>query len=151
MNMRGDTNFKGSDPSGLSVYFYSVIVLTTLTRIRLTVYDEALAYTENRLLIQQLRMVLFGSAIRASPSCHFFCSEDEGYLFEKAIELWKSTIQPQKKEKGGIANAKMYTFLEQNIRVFLWLHKLAHRLTFVIIYFLKIFLSLVFHGFDTEA
>ena len=86
-----------------------------------------------------------------SPSCHFFCSEDERYLFEKAIELWKSTIQPQKKEKAGMANAKMYTFLEQNIRVFLWLHKLAHRLTFVIIYFLKIFLSLVFHGFGTEA
>ena len=44
----------------------------------------------------------------------------------------------QKKEKGGMANAKMYTFLEQNIRVFLWLHKLAHRLTFGRIYFLKI-------------
>ena len=28
-----------------------------------------------------------------SPSCHFFCSEDEGYLFEKAIESQKSTKQ----------------------------------------------------------
>ena len=71
MNMRGDTNFKGSDSSGLSVYFYSVIVLTNLTGIRLTVYDEALAYAENRLLIQQLRMVLFGSAIRVRAVISF--------------------------------------------------------------------------------
>ena len=54
-----------------------------------------------------------------------------------------SSIHPpphwsQRKEKGSMANAKMYTFLEHIIRVFLWLHKLAHRLTFVIIYFLKI-------------
>ena len=28
-----------------------------------------------------------------SPSCHLFCSEDEGCLFEKAIESWKSTKQ----------------------------------------------------------
>ena len=28
-----------------------------------------------------------------SPSCHFFCSEDEGYLFEKVIESWKSMKQ----------------------------------------------------------
>ena len=28
-----------------------------------------------------------------SPSCNFFCAEDEGYLFEKAISAWKSTDQ----------------------------------------------------------
>ena len=46
----------------------------------------------------------------------------------------------QKGDKGGMANAKMYTFLEQNIvgKAFLWLHKLKHKLTFGIIYFLKI-------------
>ena len=46
----------------------------------------------------------------------------------------------QKKEKGGMANAKMYTFLEQNIvaRTFPCLHKFTHRLTYVIIYFSKI-------------
>ena len=46
----------------------------------------------------------------------------------------------QKGDKGGMANAKMYTFLEQNIvgKAFLWLHKLTHKLTFGIIYFLKI-------------
>ena len=40
----------------------------------------------------------------------------------------------------GMANAKMYTFLEQNIvgKAFLWLHKLKHKLSFGIIYFLKI-------------
>ena len=35
-----------------------------------------------------------------SPSCHFFCSEDEGYLFEKAIESWKSTKQPHPRCDG---------------------------------------------------
>lgn len=32
-----------------------------------------------------------------SPSCNFFCSEDEGYLFEKAILTWRATkqLQPQ--------------------------------------------------------
>ena len=44
----------------------------------------------------------------------------------------------QKKEKGGMANAKMYTFLEKNIGAFPGLHKLTHRLTFGIVYFLKI-------------
>ena len=49
-------------------------------------------------------------------------------------------ILVQKGDKGGMANAKMYTFLEQNIvgKTFLWLHKLKHKLTFGIIYFLKI-------------
>ena len=45
-----------------------------------------------------------------------------------------------KGRKRGMVNAKMYTFLEQNIvgKAFLWLHKLKHKLTFGIIYFLKI-------------
>ena len=42
----------------------------------------------------------------------------------------------QKKDKGGMTTTKMYTFLEQNIRVFLRLHKLTHGLTFGIINFL---------------
>lgn len=29
-----------------------------------------------------------------NPSCNFFCSEDEGYLFEKAIFAWRCTEQP---------------------------------------------------------
>ena len=46
----------------------------------------------------------------------------------------------QKGDKGGMTNTKMYTFLEQNIvgKMFLWLHKLTHKLTCGIIYFLKI-------------
>ena len=46
----------------------------------------------------------------------------------------------QKGEKRGMTNTKMYTFLEQNIveKAFLWLHKLTQKLTFGIIYFLKI-------------
>ena len=35
-----------------------------------------------------------------SPSCHFFSSEDEGYLFEKATESWKSTKQPHPRCDG---------------------------------------------------
>ena len=35
-----------------------------------------------------------------------------------------------------MTNTKMYAFLEQNIRVFLGLHKLTHGLTFGIFYFL---------------
>ena len=59
-------------------------------------------------------------------------------LFECFLKL--RYVFVQKKEKGGMANAKMYTFLEQNIvgKTFLWLHKLKHKLTFGIIYFLKI-------------
>ena len=30
-----------------------------------------------------------------SKSCNFFCSEDESYLYEKAITAWKCTEQPQ--------------------------------------------------------
>ena len=39
-----------------------------------------------------------------------------------------------------MTNTKMYTFLEQNIvgKAFLCLHKLTHKLTFEIIYLLKI-------------
>ncbi len=31
------------------------------------------------------------------PTCHFVCSEDEGYLFEKAIDAFHKTGQPQPK------------------------------------------------------
>ena len=30
-----------------------------------------------------------------NPSCNFFCSKDESYLYEKAAAAWKSTKQPQ--------------------------------------------------------
>ena len=30
-----------------------------------------------------------------NPSCNFICSEDESYLYEKAIGAWKSTKQAQ--------------------------------------------------------
>ena len=39
--MRGDTNFKGSDSSGLSVYYYSVVVSSTLYLID----DDQFLYT----------------------------------------------------------------------------------------------------------
>ena len=42
-----------------------------------------------------------------SPSCHFFCSEDEGYLFEKAIESWNSTKQPHPRCDGHQKLARM--------------------------------------------
>ncbi len=42
-----------------------------------------------------------------NPSCHFFCSEDEGYLFEKAISDWRSLNQPQPKCDGHQKPAKM--------------------------------------------
>ena len=29
-----------------------------------------------------------------NPSCNFFCSKDESYLYEKATAAWKSTKQP---------------------------------------------------------
>ena len=50
----------------------------------------------------------------------------------------KYGVETQKGDKGGMANAKMYPFLEQNITAFLGLHKLRHGLTFRIVYFLKI-------------
>ena len=50
----------------------------------------------------------------------------------------KSHVRFQKGDKGGMANAKMYTFLKRNIvaRTFPCLHKLTHRSTFGKIYFL---------------
>ena len=43
-----------------------------------------------------------------SPSCNFFCSKDESYLYEKAAAVWKSTKQPHPRcEKHGKL-AKMY-------------------------------------------
>ena len=50
---------------------------------------------------------------------------------------WEHTENTQKGDKGYTTNRKMYTFLEQNIRVFLGLHKLIHRSTFGKIYFFK--------------
>ncbi len=32
-----------------------------------------------------------------NPSCNFFCSEEESYLYEKAIEAWNSTGQSHPK------------------------------------------------------
>ncbi len=42
-----------------------------------------------------------------NPSCHFFCSEDEGYLFEKAISHWRFVKQPQPNCDGHQKPAKM--------------------------------------------
>ena len=37
-----------------------------------------------------------------SPSCNFFCSEDESYAYEKVAAVWKSTKQPHPRcEKHG--------------------------------------------------
>ena len=37
-----------------------------------------------------------------NPSCKFFCSEDESYLYEKAIAVWKTTKPPHPRcEKHG--------------------------------------------------
>ena len=40
-----------------------------------------------------------------SPSCNFFCSEDERYTYEKAAAIWKSTKQahPRCKKHGKLA------------------------------------------------
>ena len=44
----------------------------------------------------------------------------------------------QKGEKRGMANAKMYTFLEQNIVArFVCINEYGHRLTFGIFYYVK--------------
>ena len=52
-----------------------------------------------------------------NPSCNFFCSKDEGYLYEKAAAVWKSTKQPHPHcEKHGKL-AKMHVvkhFLKSN-------------------------------------
>ena len=29
-----------------------------------------------------------------NPTCNFFCAEDEGYMYEKAITAWRCTEQP---------------------------------------------------------
>ena len=42
-----------------------------------------------------------------SSSCQFFCPEDEGYLFEKAIESCKSTKQPHPRCDGHQKLARM--------------------------------------------
>ena len=42
-----------------------------------------------------------------NPSCQFFCSADESYLFEKGIAAWKSTKQPHPSCDGHRKLAKM--------------------------------------------
>ena len=45
-----------------------------------------------------------------NPSCYFFCSEDESYLYEKATAAWKSTKQPHPRCKKHGKLAKMHVF-----------------------------------------
>ena len=42
-----------------------------------------------------------------SQKCHFFCTEDDGYLYEKAIAAWKCTNQPHPVCGGHNKLAKM--------------------------------------------
>ena len=42
-----------------------------------------------------------------NPTCNFFCSGDEGYLYEKAINSWRSTSQSQPQCEGHHKLAKM--------------------------------------------
>ncbi|CAB3984635.1 endonuclease 8-like 3 [Paramuricea clavata] len=44
-----------------------------------------------------------------NPSCHFFCSEEDGYRFEKAIIAWKSAgaHQPQCHEHQKLARMRI--------------------------------------------
>ena len=48
--------------------------------------------------------------------------------------LGPEVISMQKKGKGGMANAKMYIFLERNI---VCINEYGHRLTFGIFYYVK--------------
>ena len=41
------------------------------------------------------------------PSCNFFCPEDDGYQFEKAIATWRSLGTPQPKCDGHHKLARM--------------------------------------------
>ena len=43
------------------------------------------------------------------PSCNFFCSDDESYLYEKATAAWKSTKQPHPrcKKHGKLAKIRV--------------------------------------------
>lgn len=41
------------------------------------------------------------------PSCNFFCPEDQGYLFEKAIDSWRSLGTQQPRCDGHHKLAKM--------------------------------------------
>ena len=44
-----------------------------------------------------------------NPSCNFFCSEDESYLYEKAAAAWKSTKQthPRCKKHGKLVRMRI--------------------------------------------
>ena len=42
-----------------------------------------------------------------TQNCYFFCSEDESYLYEKAITAWKCTEQPQPRCEKHNKLAKM--------------------------------------------
>jgi hypothetical protein len=64
--------------------------------------------TENQHLLQLPATDLFGFVDRY-PSCHFFCSEEDGYRFEKAIIAWKSAgaHQPQCHEHQKLARMRI--------------------------------------------
>ena len=65
-------------------------------------------------------------------ACTYVRNASKGYVI---------TPRVKKSEKRGIANAKMYTFLGQNIVMlghsFAWINEYRHRSTFGIFYFVK--------------
>jgi hypothetical protein len=48
---------------------------------------------ENLLPIPQQAMGPFGFVVKTLPA-NFFCAEDEGYIYEKAITAWRCTEEP---------------------------------------------------------
>ena len=42
-----------------------------------------------------------------NQTCNFFCSENDGYLYEKAIAAWRSMNQPHPVCGGHNTRAKM--------------------------------------------
>ena len=42
-----------------------------------------------------------------NPSCNFFCTEDEGYMYEKTITAWRCREQPHPRCDGHHKLAKM--------------------------------------------
>ena len=52
------------------------------------------------------------------------CSIAFSLFSANSLPFYSFSLSLQKGEKRGMANAKMYTFLEQNIvgKAFLWLH-----------------------------
>lgn len=97
MNNFGQDHYVTGSGRTLTIYKDEIVRQFSLLANRTVRWS---AYMENLLLIPQ-------QAMDQNPSCNFFCTEDEGYMYEKAVTAWRCTEQHHPRCDGHHKLAKM--------------------------------------------